>query len=123
MKIALSISILALLLLSCDKKTDLEKQITIKVNSVDKETKQPRVNMFDTVIIKEEGNGYLTKAFYKVGEYTTDSTGVVKIKIDPSRINDISVSGLNIYGGDMYYPGHLKDGQEINLEVRSLNNN
>jgi hypothetical protein len=123
MKIALSISILALLLLSCDKKTDLEKQITIKVNSVDKETKQPRVNMFDTVIIKEEGNGYLTKAFYKVGEYTTDPAGVVKIKIDPSRINDISVSGLNIYGGDMYYPGHLKDGQEINLEVRSLNNN
>ena len=123
MKIVSSISLLALLLLSCDKKTDLENQIIIKVNSVDQQTKQPRVNMFDTVIIKEEGNGYLTKTFSKVGEYTTDSTGVVKVKIDPSRICDISVSGLNIYGGDMYYPGHLKDGQVINIEVRSLNNN
>jgi len=123
MKIALSISLLALLLLSCNKKTDLDKQITIKVNLVDQETKQSRVNMFDTVLIKEERNGYLTKTFSQVGEYTTDSTGVVKVKIDPSRICDISVSGLNIYGGDMYYPGHLKDGQVINIEVRSLNNN
>jgi len=123
MKIVSSISLLALLLLSCDKKTDLESQIIIKVNSVDQQTKQLRVNMFDTVIIKEEGNGYLTKTFSKVGEYTTESTGVVKVKIDPSRICDISVSGLNIYGGDMYYPGHLKDGQVINIEVKTLNNN
>ncbi|TDD99956.1 hypothetical protein [Flavobacterium sandaracinum] len=99
-----------------------ENQITITINSVDKETKQRRVNKFDTVIVRKEGIGYLMKTFDKVGQYVTDPTGSVKIKIDSSKICDISVSGLNVLGGDMYNPGYLKDGQEINIEVVSIRN-
>lgn len=51
-----------------------------------------------------------------------DSMGSVKIKIDTTKIYDISVSGLNVLGGDMYYPGHLKDGQEVNIVVKSFEN-
>ncbi|OCB75401.1 hypothetical protein [Flavobacterium crassostreae] len=103
-------------------KDDSKNQITITINSVDKETKQRRVNKFDTVVVRKEGIGYLMKTFDKVGQYVTDSTGSVKIRIDSSKICDISVSGLNVLGGDMYNPGYLKDGQEVNIEVISIEN-
>lgn len=122
MGIVLCVSLVAILNLNCKGKGDLEDQITITINSIDKETKQRRINKFDTVVVRKEGIGYLTKAFDKIGEYVTDSTGSVKIKIDYSKICDISVSGLNVLGGDMYYPGYLKDGQEVNIEVISLEN-
>jgi len=115
-------SFLSLLIVNCKGKSDLENQITITINSIDKKTKQRRINMFDTVVVRKEGIGYLKKTFDKVGEYVTDSTGSVKIKIDSSKICDISVSGLNVLGGDMYYPGYLKDGQEVNIEVFSIEN-
>lgn len=121
-KILVCISVIALLITNCNRKTDSENQITITINSIDKETKQRRINKFDNVEVRREGIGYLMKTFNKVGEYKTDSTGSVKIKVDSSKIYDISVSGLNVLGGDMYYPGHLKDGQEINIEVVSLEN-
>lgn len=57
-----------------------------------------------------------------MGEYITDSTDSVIIKIDSSKINDISVSGLNVLGVNMYYPGYLKGGQEIKIEVESIGN-
>lgn len=122
MGIVLCVSLVAILNLNCKGKRDLEDQITITINSIDKETKQRRINKFDTVVVRKEGIGYLTKTFDKIGEYVTDSTGSVKIKIDSSKICDISVSGLNVLGGDMYYPGYLKDGQEVNIEVISLEN-
>lgn len=115
-------SLLSLFISNCNMKDDLKNQITITINSVDKETKQRRVNKFDTVIVRKEGIGYFMKTFDKVGQYVTDSMGSVKIKIDPSKICDFSVSGLNVLGGDMYNPGYLKDGQEINIEVVSIRN-
>lgn len=120
--IVFCISLVAILNLNCKGKSDLENQITITINSIDKETKQRRINKFDTVVVRKEGIGYLTKTFGKSGGYVTDSTGSVKIKIDSSKICEISVSGLNVLGGDMYYPGYLKDGQEVNIEVISLEN-
>jgi hypothetical protein len=105
------------LISNCNSKSDLKDKITITINSIDKETKQRRVNMFDTVIVRRESIGYLKKTFDKVGEYVTDSTGSIKIKIDSSKVYDISVSGLNVLGGDMYYPESLKNGQEVNIEV------
>ncbi|MFM9988356.1 hypothetical protein [Flavobacterium sp.] len=116
------ISIMFFLILSCNKKSDLENQITIKINSIDKETKKNRLNMFDTVVVRKEGIGYLMKTFNKVGEYVTDSTGSVKIKIDSTKTYDISVLGLNVLGGEMCYPRHLKNGQEVNIEVFSIEN-
>jgi hypothetical protein len=122
LKIFVFASLLSLFISNCNMKDDLKNQITITVNSVDKETKQRRVNKFDTVIVRKEGIGYLMKTFDKFGQYVTDSTGSVKIKIDSSKISDISVSGLNVLGGDTYNPGYLKDGQEINIEVISIGN-
>ena len=108
--------------MNCKEKSDLENQITITINSIDKETKKRRVNLFDTVVVRKEGIGLLKKTFDKVGEYVTDSTGSVKVKIDSSKIFDISISGLNVLGSDVYYPGYLKDGQEVNVEVFSIEN-
>lgn len=106
--------------MNCIGKSDLENQIIITVNSIDKKSKKPRVNLFDTVVVRKEGIGLLKKTFVKYGEYVTDSSGSVKIKIDSSKIYDISISGLNVLGGDIYYPGNLKNCQEINIEVFSI---
>jgi hypothetical protein len=122
LEIVVFASLLSLLISNCNMKDDSKNQITITINSVDKETKQRRVNKFDTVVVRKEGIGYLMKTFDKVGQYVTDSTGSVKIRIDSSKICDISVSGLNVLGGDMYNPGYLKDGQEVNIEVISIEN-
>jgi hypothetical protein len=122
LEIVVFASFLSLLISNCNMKDDSKNQITITINSVDKETKQRRVNKFDTVVVRKEGIGYLMKTFDKVGQYVTDSTGSVKIRIDSSKICDISVSGLNVLGGDMYNPGYLKDGQEVNIEVISIEN-
>ena len=122
LEIVLFTSLLSLLISNCNMKDDLKNQITVTINSVDKETKQRRVNKFDTVVLRKEGIGYLMKTFDKVGQYVTDSTGSVKIRIDSSKICDISVAGLNVLGGDMYNPGYLKDGQEVNIEVIDIGN-
>ncbi|MRX42021.1 hypothetical protein GJU43_22320 [Flavobacterium sp. LC2016-23] len=62
-KLAVCISILALLISNCSRKTDSENQITIKINSIDSKSKQRRVNLFDTVEVRKEKFGYLTKTF------------------------------------------------------------
>lgn len=120
--ILLCISLLTMLNSNCKGKSDLKNPITITINSIDKETKQRRINKFDTIVVRKEGIGYLTKTFDKVGEYVTDSTGSIKIKINSSKIYDISISGLNVLGGDMFNPGYLKDGQEVNIEVVTFEN-
>lgn len=113
---------LIFLIVNCKGKSDLDNQITITINLIDKETKQRRVNLFDTVVVRKEGIGLLKKTFDKVGEYVTDSTGSVKVKIDSSKICDISISALNVLGGEMYYPGSLQNGQKVNIEVFSVEN-
>ena len=117
LNILLCISFLASLFLNCNSKNTLDNEITITIKSIDKESLQPRINKFDTVEVRKEGIGILKKTFNKVGEYVTDSTASVKIKIDTTKIYDISVSGLNASGGNMYYPGHLKDNQEIDIQI------
>ncbi len=121
-KILVSISVMVFLITSCKNKNDLENQITIKINSIDSKTKQLRVNFFDTVEVRKEGFGFIKKTFPVEKIYIMDSMGSVKIKIDTTKIYDISVSGLEVLGGDMYFPGHLKEGQEVNIEVRSYEN-
>ena len=115
-KIIVCISTL-FLIAGCNEKKDSENQITITIRPIDSKTKHPRINMFDTIVIRKEGVGYLTKTFNKVGEYITDSTGSVKIKVDSTKIYDISVFGLNGSGGKIYYPGNLKNGQVVNIEA------
>jgi hypothetical protein len=108
--------------LSCNKKTNLKNQITIKVNSIDSKTKQRRVNFFDTVEVRKESFGFLTKSFPVEKKYVMDSMGSVKIKIDSTKLYKIFVLGFKAFGPEMYYPGYLKEGQEVNIEVISLEN-
>ena len=111
---------LSFLLTSCNKKSELDNQITITINSVDKNTKKRRINLFDTIEVRKENFGFLKKNFTVDKQYVTDSMGAIKIKLDKSKIYEVSVLGLNKRGGDMYYPGFLKDGQELNIEVTSF---
>lgn len=119
-KIVVCISILALLISNCNRKTDSENEITVKINSIDSKTKKRRVNLFDTVEVRKERFGYLTKTFPVEKKYIMDSTGSVKIKIDTTKLYKVFVLGFKAFGPEMYYPGHLKDGQEINIEVISF---
>ncbi len=73
--------------------------------------------------MSEERKGILKKTFVKVREYLVDSTGVVKIKINPSKIIDISVSGSDVLGGDIYYPNTLLPNQEIKIKVIPISKN
>lgn len=111
---------LSFLLTSCNKKSELDNQITITINSVDKNTKKRRINLFDTIEVRKENFGFLKKNFTVDKQYVTDSMGAIKIKLDKSKIYEVSVLGLNKRGGDMYYPGFLKDGQELNIEITSF---
>ena len=116
------VSLLALLISNWKGESDLENQITITIHSIDKETKKPRVNLFDIVVVRKEGFGFPKAVYKKIGEYVTDSTGSVKVKIDSSKRCIISVKGLNVLGLEEFYPGHLKNGQEVNIEVFSTKN-
>jgi len=118
-KIALSISII-FLVSSCNGKSDLKNQITVRITSIDSKTKQPRVNKFDTIDIRIKKMGYLMKRFVKVGEYTIDSMGSVTIKVDCTEENHFILSGPYIYGATEFSAGELKDGQKVNIEAISL---
>jgi len=125
-KIILRIFIMFFLISSCTHKSDLENQITIKITSIDSKTKQPRINMFDTIVVRKEENGYLTKIYSKVGEYITDSTGSVKIEIDQNEGYKFILRHRGFYGsesfGEPFTKEKLKDDQEVNIEVISLEN-
>lgn len=121
-KTILLISLVTILISNCNRKSDLENQITIKINSIDNETKQPRINTFDTIEIRIKKFGYLMKRFVKVGECITDSKGSVKIKVDRTEENHFILGGPNVYGATEFAEGELKDGQEVNIEVISLEN-
>lgn len=112
-----------IMILSCSRKTNLDDKITIKINSIDKETKRPRVNTFDVVEVRVESFGYLMKTYEKIDEYTTDSAGSVKIEIDGSKQYRFMISGPNGYGTanftDAFTKEKLKEGQEVNIEVIS----
>ncbi|REG96039.1 hypothetical protein C8P67_11111 [Flavobacterium aquicola] len=124
MKIVISISIIALLISNCGRKTDLENQITITITSVDSKTKQRRINTFDTIEVRKEGMGYLMRTYPKVGEYITDSMGSVKIKIDSTDGYRFMLNKKGFYGSESFAEPFtkekLKDGQEINIEAISL---
>jgi len=105
---------------NCDRKTDLENQITIKVNSVDNKTKQPRLNTFDTIDVRIESFGFPKKTFPKIAEYITDSSGSVKIKIDRTEKYQLLLGAPYVFGSEDIVGQNLKDGQEVTIEVIHL---
>ena len=124
-KIVVCISVIALLISSCNKKTDSKNQITITINSVDSENKQLRINTFDTIEVRKEKIGWnLMRAYPKIGEFITDSMGSVKIKIDSTCGYRFILSRKGYYGSESYAEPFtkekLKDGQQVNIEAISL---
>ncbi|TBX65196.1 hypothetical protein EZL74_12450 [Flavobacterium silvisoli] len=116
-KILVLVYIITLVIFSCNRKNDLENQITIKINSIDRKTKLPRTNVFDTIEVRIESIGFPAKRFPKIAEYVTDSSGSVKIKIDRDEKYLLLLSVPYFYGSEDIVGKNLKDGQEINMEV------
>ena len=117
MKNILFLSSIAILGFSCKGKSDLDNQITIKINSIDSKTKQYRVDASDTIVVKMVKFGYLKKNFVTVGEYITNAKGFVNIKLDSSEEYHISLYGTNVFGWANFKENDLKNGQEINIEA------
>ena len=126
MKIILCFFVGALLISGCTDKTNSENQITIKINSIDAKTKQLRVNMFDAIDVRMTKFGFPTQKYVKVAEYITDSAGTVDVKVDSNEEYRFMISGTNGYGSANFTKAFskekLKDGQEVNIEVISLDN-
>lgn len=118
-------SLMFFLISSCKKEKDLKNQITIKINSIDSESKKRRVNMFDT-IVRMAKFGFPMRRYVKVAEYIIDSTGSVKIKIDSTKGYWFFLNGFNVYCSESFDEAFTKeklnDGQEVNIEVISLEN-
>lgn len=61
-----------------------------------------------------------------VGEYVTDSTGSVTIKIDRDEGYLFFLRRIGFYGeecfAEPYTKEKLKDGQDVNIKVRSYKN-
>lgn len=114
------------LFVKCNKKSDFENQITIKLNSIDSETKQRRENKFDTIKVNITRPGSFTYRYVKIAEYITNSGGSVKIKVDSTEEYRFSIRGPYVYGTanftDAFTKEKLKDGQEVNIEVFPIGN-
>ena len=99
----------------CNKKTDLENQITITLRSIDSETKQPRPK--DTVEIEMGKWGIPMRRYVKVGQYITDSLGLVKINLDRSERYRFNLYGSHVSSFAEFAEDELKNGQKITIEV------
>jgi hypothetical protein len=107
------------ILSNCDRKSELN-QITVKLNSIDEVTKKPRVNKFDTIEVRVESFGFPKKRFKKIAEYTTNSSGSVKIKIDPTEKYLLFLGAPFIYGSEYIIGEKFINGQELNIEAIDL---
>lgn len=116
-KSALFIFLILSLTSNCKGKSELENQITVKINSIDRKTKENRINVFDTIEIRKEGVGYLMKTFDKVGEFVTDSSGSFKIKIDKTNNYLFLLKRRNYFGSETVIGESLKNNQEVSIEV------
>ena len=116
-KSALFIFFILSLISNCKGKSELENQITVKINSIDRKTKENRINVFDTIEIRKEGVGYLMKTFDKVGEFVTDSSGSFKIKIDKTNNYLFLLKRRNYVGSETVIGESLKNNQEVSIEV------
>ncbi len=126
LKNIIGISFLLISIICCNKNTSQENRITIKITLINKDSKQPRINSFDTIEVRKEGIGLLTKSFDKVAEYVTDSTGSIRIEVNRNEGYKFMLSRKGLYGSENFSEAFtkekLKDGQEVNIEVFSTEN-
>lgn len=109
------IFIFTLILANYNRKSDLENQITLTISSIDSETKQPRPK--DTVEIRMGKWGIPMRRYVKVGQYITDSLGLVKVNLDCTERYVFNIYGLHVYSFAEFDEDELKNGQQVIIEV------
>lgn len=112
-KAVLLVSLL-FLLIGCSNSTK-ENEIKVTIKVIDSYTKQPRVN--DTVTVRQAKWG-IPRRYVKVGEYITNSLGIVTLKINKKNRYSFETDGPNYaFGSDEYGEGKLKNNQQIVIKV------
>ncbi|QIY92359.1 hypothetical protein [Chryseobacterium gallinarum] len=102
------------LLLGCN--TSENNQIKVSIKVVDSYTHEPRVN--DRVKILIGKRGFPTRQYEQIGEYFTDSSGVVKLNLSKDERYSFMTFGPNhAFGSDEYKKGELKNNQQVVIEV------
>lgn len=103
------------LLISCSN-SENNNQIKLTIKVIDSYTTKPRIN--DRVEIRVGKWGFPTRRYVKVGEYFTDSLGVVKLNLSRDERYSFMIFGPNhAFGSDEYNKGELKNNQQIIIKV------
>lgn len=106
---------LCLIMIGCSNKRLMQINITVKV--VDSETNLPRIH--DTITIRQARWG-IPRRYIQVGEYVTDSIGVVALKLNKNNRYSFEVNGSNnTFGSDEYGENELSNNQQIIIRVVS----
>lgn len=83
---------------------------------IDSYTQKPRFN--DRVEVRIGKWGFPTGRYMQVGEYFTDSSGVVKLNLSKDERYSFMTFGPNhAFGSDEYKKGELKNNQQIVIKV------
>lgn len=108
---------LSLILSSCfNKNTDMRDQINISIKVVDSYTKLPRIN--DTVKIRRAKWGIPMRRYVKIGQYITNSSGIVKVTLSKKERYSFSTYGSKYANGSTEYgEEELNDNDQIIIEV------
>ncbi|SHG41278.1 hypothetical protein [Chryseobacterium sp. OV279] len=102
------------LLMGCNNSTK-ENEIKVTIKVVDSYTQKPRVN--DRLTLRQAKWG-IPRRYVKIGEYITNSAGVVTLKISKKNRYSFETDGLNhAFGSDEYGEGELKNNQQIVIKV------
>ena len=108
---------LSLILSSCfNKDTDMRGQINISIKVVDSYTKLPRIN--DTVKIRRAKWGIPMRRYVKIGQYITNSSGIVKVTLSKKeRYSFCNYGSKYANGSTEYGEEELNDNDQIIIEV------
>nr|WP_315026467.1 hypothetical protein [uncultured Chryseobacterium sp.] len=62
--------------------------------------------------------GFPTRQYERIAQYSTDSSGVVKLHLSPDERYSFMTFGPNhAFGSDEYKKGELKNNQEVIIKV------
>ena len=105
------------LLIGCGN-SENNNQLKVIIKVIDSDTQKPRFN--DRVVIRVGRLGFPTRRYVQVGEYFTDSSGVVKLNLSKDERYTFTTFGPNhAFGSDEYRKGELKNNQQVVIEVFS----
>lgn len=104
-----------MLFMGCNNSTK-ENEIKVTIKVVDSYTQKPRVN--DRVEVRMGAWGFPTRRYVEVGQYFTDSLGMVSMNLDKNeRYSFMTFGPQHAFGSDEYKKGELKDEQQVVIKV------